>query len=108
MTGVRTKSAASRIRRVLMDAVMIDVRRVVGRENSNSQTTSLLPLACGWGSEWVKIAWRSNGAEGTKKRLLASFGVVDVDWSFFSEDDELAGGSGDRSERRGARGTVAM
>lgn len=30
-----------------MDAVMIEVRRVVGRENSNSQTTSLLLLACG-------------------------------------------------------------
>jgi hypothetical protein len=46
MTGERTKSAASRTRSVLMHAVMIDVRRVVGRENSNSQTTSLLLLAC--------------------------------------------------------------
>ena len=29
MTGEKTKSAASRIRRVLMDAVRVDMRRVV-------------------------------------------------------------------------------
>jgi hypothetical protein len=45
MTGVKTKSAANRIRRVLMDQVMIDVRGVVGRENNSSQRTSLLTLA---------------------------------------------------------------
>lgn len=87
-----------------MDAVMIDVRRVVGRENSNSQTTSLLLLACGGcGSEYRSVAWRNGGDEVG----LASFGVLDVDWSFFSED-ELEEESGDCSERRGARGTVAI
>jgi hypothetical protein len=45
MTGVKTKSAASRIKNVLMDQVMIDVRRVVGMENSSSQRISLLLLA---------------------------------------------------------------
>ena len=42
ITGVKTKSAASRIKNVLMDQVMIDVRRVVGMENSSSQRVSLL------------------------------------------------------------------
>jgi hypothetical protein len=42
MTRVKTKSAASRIKSVLMDQVMIDVRRVVGMENNCSQRTSLL------------------------------------------------------------------
>jgi hypothetical protein len=56
----------------------------------------------------VRIAWRNGVTEGTTKRL-ASFGVaVDVDWSFFSSEDELEGGSGDCSAGRGARGTVAI
>jgi len=52
-----------------MDAVMIDVRRVVGRENSNSQTTSLLLLACGacWGQN--NVAWRNGGNEEGLPRL---------------------------------------
>lgn len=55
----------------------------------------------------VRIAWRNGVTEGTKR--LASFGVaVDIDRSFFSSEDELEGGSGDCSERRGARGTVAI
>jgi hypothetical protein len=63
-TGVKTKSAANRIRRVLMDQVMIDVRGVVGRENNSSQRTSLLMLACGDGQNKVRY--------GTRTRL-ASF-----------------------------------
>ena len=53
MTGEKTKSAARRIKRVLTEQVIIDVRRVVGRENSNSQTMSLLllALACGRGGQ---------------------------------------------------------
>lgn len=43
-TGVKTKSAARRIRSVLMDQVKTDVRRVVGRENSSSQKMSWLLL----------------------------------------------------------------
>jgi len=104
ITGARTKSAASTIRRVLIAPVMIDVRRVVGRENSSSQTTSLFLLACGCGSE-------QRGVTESKKGL-ASFEVAgvpaaEVDSSFFS-GDELEAGSSDCPERRGARGTVAI
>ena len=55
-----------------MDAVMIDVRRVVGRENNNSQTTSLLLLfachgnvgcVCG-GQKKYCLAWRKTEKGG--------------------------------------------
>jgi hypothetical protein len=51
-----------------MDAVMIEVRRVVGRENSNSQTTSLLLLllllACGYD------VGQRNSVESTEEACL--------------------------------------
>lgn len=102
-----------------MDAVMIEVRRVVGRENSNSQMTSLLSFACGCDVGQRISVWRNRkGTEG-REALLASFGVagvlllllvvvVDFSWSFFSADEIEEGSGGDCSERRGARGRVAM
>lgn len=62
MTGVKTKSAASRIRTVLMNQVIIDVRRVVGRENSSSQITSFLLMT--YGSEVVRTARGHGEGEG--------------------------------------------
>jgi hypothetical protein len=91
-TGVNTKSAASRIKTVLMDQVRTDVRRVVGRENRSSQGTSLLLLvACGdCGAQWFASFWAVGGVDS---------------FSLASEGEEEGGGG---LERRGATGMVAV
>ena len=71
---------------------MIDVRRVVGRENSSSQGTSLLLLlVCGGcGEQWFAPFWVVGGVESL---------------SLASEGEEEGGGG---LERRGATGMVAV
>ena len=74
MTGEKTKSAARRIKRVFTEQVKIDVRRVVGRENSNSQMISLLLLALACGRGGQDRVW-SNGGEGEAHLVLSSKGA---------------------------------